>query len=688
MNRRILLLTFLLGSRVAVGQTYTWNPALFKLNPSGIQIESKATQFQFLDWNGDGMPDFILNDDGHLVYAEQSAHGIARWRYKELSFPAIGLRHTATSVFPKNFRFFDWDRDGDFDLAADSSRFWWNTGSNLAPIWQQDDTLLADIPFGSNFSFVDYDQDGDWDITSDVENPLNTTAVFLNTGNNQTPVWTRIDTLIPHGYAARFANMDGDSLLDLITVEVLVGTGTPQSAGFGLAGAVNRGTRFNPAWEFDVFEVFWVGNGQNLEPGYDLADYDGDGKLDILKTDWQQHLAVHLNKATSQDKPVFDQTPDELLGPVKMESNARPYVLDADKLVVTGDILVEGFLTIFPDGRIRVYESEAGVFDPSNLLTQNVPQTEFELYPNLKKALTLSFADVDHDGDEDYLMGFGKTTTTGFELYKSTLFYENVGTAEAGVWRVDSTQFVRFQNPDSMFYDPRLVDIDSDGDFDLFIQRDGAYTFYERLNSAEESWRERADWLQGLDDRTHYSAAFVDLSRDGRRDLVFGESNGSLTFYENVGGQGKPVWHLLPDVFAAVNVDSLATPAFYRVDPRGIYDLIVGNAEGKLFYFENLSTVDVEEKPPSGPGTFRLFQNYPNPFNPETTIRFTLAKAQLVQLSVYNLLGQKVTTLVDEKMTAGEHAVIWKPGSQPSGLYFVRLKTTNRTEVRKMILSK
>lgn len=74
------------------------------------------------------------------------------------------------------------------------------------------------------------------------------------------------------------------------------------------------------------------------------------------------------------------------------------------------------------------------------------------------------------------------------------------------------------------------------------------------------------------------------------------------------------------------------------------------------------------------PPTFRLVQNYPNPFNPGTTIRYELPEAANVSLTIFNILGQVVATLVDEKKEAGGYQVQWNASTAPSGIYFCRLR--------------
>ncbi|MFH2037430.1 MAG: FlgD immunoglobulin-like domain containing protein [Candidatus Zixiibacteriota bacterium] len=93
------------------------------------------------------------------------------------------------------------------------------------------------------------------------------------------------------------------------------------------------------------------------------------------------------------------------------------------------------------------------------------------------------------------------------------------------------------------------------------------------------------------------------------------------------------------------------------------------------------------------PENFKLNQNHPNPFNPSTTIEYSLSRRTDVKLSVFNILGRKVTTLVNENQAAGPHAVSWSgtdTDGEPvaSGIYFYRLEADDIIETRKMVLLK
>jgi hypothetical protein len=84
--------------------------------------------------------------------------------------------------------------------------------------------------------------------------------------------------------------------------------------------------------------------------------------------------------------------------------------------------------------------------------------------------------------------------------------------------------------------------------------------------------------------------------------------------------------------------------------------------------------------------SFKLDQNYPNPFNPSTTIRYALPAASHVVLTVYNTLGQEVTTLVNEVQGRGSHSVILDGTGLASGVYLYRIQAANFVDTKKLVL--
>jgi hypothetical protein len=99
-------------------------------------------------------------------------------------------------------------------------------------------------------------------------------------------------------------------------------------------------------------------------------------------------------------------------------------------------------------------------------------------------------------------------------------------------------------------------------------------------------------------------------------------------------------------------------------------------------------TVSVDEIIIKIPDQYELFQNYPNPFNPSTKITFTLPEASQVKLTVFNILGEEVKTLINENRDAGHHTVDFNASGFSSGVYLYKIQAGNFVQVRKMILTK
>ncbi len=101
----------------------------------------------------------------------------------------------------------------------------------------------------------------------------------------------------------------------------------------------------------------------------------------------------------------------------------------------------------------------------------------------------------------------------------------------------------------------------------------------------------------------------------------------------------------------------------------------------------------VEFDPDNLPTHYNMSQSYPNPFNPITTIEFNLPKRSHVTVTIYNLLGQQVQSLVDQELSVGNYKVTWDGstfggGHASTGVYFYRIVTEDFTETKKMVLLK
>jgi parallel beta-helix repeat protein len=129
-----------------------------------------------------------------------------------------------------------------------------------------------------------------------------------------------------------------------------------------------------------------------------------------------------------------------------------------------------------------------------------------------------------------------------------------------------------------------------------------------------------------------------------------------------------------------------ASPCIDAGDPASPLDPD-GTVADMGAHFFNQSPV-VPEPSPVIPQQHRLLSAYPNPFNATTVFPFEIASSGNVTLSVYNLLGQRVTTLLKRSLSPGTFRVSWDAGSSPSGIYFVQLEIGGTKQVQKVILQK
>ncbi len=148
--------------------------------------------------------------------------------------------------------------------------------------------------------------------------------------------------------------------------------------------------------------------------------------------------------------------------------------------------------------------------------------------------------------------------------------------------------------------------------------------------------------------------------------------------------------------YSNVDADTIVGSTILRVGT------MIGKLTGVVYYsgqrykivprtaadFVNVTTSVRLEQTGSAPQEFALSQNYPNPFNPSTNFRFTVAKAQMVSMKIYDVLGREVETLVHGQMNPGTYTVQWNAAHMSSGVYFYRLQSGSFVETRKLMLMK
>lgn len=178
--------------------------------------------------------------------------------------------------------------------------------------------------------------------------------------------------------------------------------------------------------------------------------------------------------------------------------------------------------------------------------------------------------------------------------------------------------------------------------------------------------------------------AWVTLSETNNYGFEVQKANSQPESYQTipnsfVSGNGTTIE---PHEYSFIDNTATAGTWFYRLKQIDL--------DGTVHYTDGvqvdlLSGVDDHRPLPT---VFALDQNYPNPFNPSTKIEFAMPKEARVQLEVFNILGERVATLVDEMRSAGYHTVQFDATALSTGLYFYRLSSDDVTFLRKMALVK
>ena len=163
------------------------------------------------------------------------------------------------------------------------------------------------------------------------------------------------------------------------------------------------------------------------------------------------------------------------------------------------------------------------------------------------------------------------------------------------------------------------------------------------------------------------------VQRHSSKELAFKDLSGS--FVPGHGTTVKPFHYSYVD-----NSPKTDTLYYYRLRQQ--------DQDGTMHYYPGItvSSVDIADLAPK---EFHLFQNYPNPFNPSTALKFSVETDGRTTLRVYNILGQVVATLFDEVARAGQYYTVHFNGaSLASGVYFFRLQTQSKSDLKKMLLMK
>ena len=257
------------------------------------------------------------------------------------------------------------------------------------------------------------------------------------------------------------------------------------------------------------------------------------------------------------------------------------------------------------------------------------------------------------------------------------------------------------------------LDVDTDGNI-LFSSR--------HMNEVDKIDRQTGAFIWRLGGNNNQFTFFNDSIGFSYQHAVRRIANGDITLFDNgdfhvpafsraveyrldeVNKTATLVWQFrdTPDVegFAMGYVQRMengntligwgaGNPTVTEVGPGGtkLYEMSFdpGIYSYRAYRYEWTPAVTSAPIPPP-PQTFSLAQNYPNPFNPTTTIRFSLAQESHVNLTVYNLIGQRIMTLVNDTREPGSYSVTLDGSHLASGVYLYRLEAGNSVSTRKLVL--
>lgn len=216
----------------------------------------------------------------------------------------------------------------------------------------------------------------------------------------------------------------------------------------------------------------------------------------------------------------------------------------------------------------------------------------------------------------------------------------------------------------SVAYSYRRVDNSSC----LYIWRgDNEYKYYDFAKDDSQSWRVDSIYNRRL------------VKKDTLLCQLFGE---------------KLPMEEFEDIYFPVNGDTIYIERAWQQVYKGVGDVTLGEAGGYVqlvgaiinnHYYGTITSIHNEKSIPS---SFLLLRNYPNPFNPSTNIEYSIPKAGSVKIEIYNLQGEKISTLLNEYLGAGRHMIKFNGTSLASGVYFYKLEYGNFVRVNKMLLLK
>ncbi|MCP4706187.1 MAG: T9SS type A sorting domain-containing protein [candidate division Zixibacteria bacterium] len=432
--------------------------------------------------------------------------------------------------------------------------------------------------------------------------------------------------------------------------------------------------------------------------GIMAADFDGDSTLDLACVNWNSNnLSVLIGNG--------DGT---YAGRINYAINGGGQA----KSVQVADMNGDGDLDLISGGStgIYVWYNDGNGFFGTNLYTV-IPSVERlvvadfngDTFPDV--ATTHSGKDSVgihlNGGDSLFTSTYERTSVAGDAIISAKLDIDS--NPDLAVYCTDGTLW-NLKNNGSGDFTPTLVhsdtgsiasylaaaDLNGNGVCDLAVANRTTDSVTIYFNNGDGSYVVQYNYYAGDEP---VGIVISDFDADSKLDIVVptywgfdfkflkGSGNGIFALDTAFSTVGRPY-----DIVAGdLDGDSYMDLALSCSQGDNLYTMI--NRTSLLLDVEDVSGDDLL------PDQYTLYQNYPNPFNPITKIRFSLPVSSVIRVEIFNLLGQSIRILVDEKLSAGAKEVVWDGlnnagRSVSSGIYFYRITANDFVDSRKMILLK
>ncbi|MCZ6858577.1 MAG: VCBS repeat-containing protein [Gemmatimonadetes bacterium] len=487
----------------------------------------------------------------------------------------------------------DIDNDGDLDLfvqeATGQLAFFEQAGTPSEPDFVWRTQAYQDLDIGEWYRFVDMDNDGDYDLLA--ERRFSYIQYFRNDGSPEDASFTLVaDTLKDVNGTPIFSDrqnipqvtdIDCDGRLDLF-IGLLIGTVKRYEE-------VGRNAENLPLFRLvtdrfqgiEIVAAFGSLHGANTMA---FEDIDQDGDQDFFWGDFFEAGLLFIENIGNCATPVL--TGEPVAFPVENPLQSSGYNAPA-----FGDVDGDGDVDLF----VGVL---GGAFNPNRTTIDNLLFYENEedgFTARTRRFITNvdmgsesipAFADLDGDGDLDLLLS---NKIDPEQLHTSLIFrFENQGTAT----RPDFQRAGKMNLEGLYHYAPAFADLDADGDLDMLLGSWKANIAWHRNDgTAKEPRFELVDSAYVTITRgSNTTPTLVDIDADGDQDLFIGESSGAINFYRNVGTPSSPNFEFVSDRFSDIDIGRRSVPTFADLDQDGDQDLLVGSESDGLTFFRNTGT--------------------------------------------------------------------------------------------------